>query len=120
MSESYRRIQKSFPILFRLDPAFQEVVFGEPLGGQISFDSLKSAIHDRLLELDNLFNNEDVNHVYEKLFDIIPQAEPNLIPSAPLYHDGDDDVDGDGDDDDGGCLPSSVSLAGTASSTHVL
>ena len=34
--------------------------------------------------------------------------------------DGDDDADGDGDDDDGGCLPSSVSLAGTASSTHVL
>ena len=91
VSESYRRIQKSFPILFRLDPAFQEVVFGEPLGGQISFDSLKSAIHDRLLELDNLFNNEDVNHVYEKLFDIIPQAEPNLIPSAPLYHDDHDD-----------------------------
>merc|ERR1712055_814800 len=60
-------------------------------GGQISFDSLKSAIHDRLLELDTLFNNEDVNHVYEKLFDIIPQAEPNLIPSAPLYHDGDND-----------------------------
>ena len=34
--------------------------------------------------------------------------------------DGDDDADGDGDDDDGGCLPSSVSSAGTASSTHVL
>ena len=34
--------------------------------------------------------------------------------------DDDDDADGDGDDDDGGCLPFSVSLAGTASSTHVL
>ena len=47
-------------------------------------------------------------------------ADDDPMSDADADDDGDDDADGDGDDDDEGCSPFSVSLAGTASRTHVL
>lgn len=86
ITESYRRLHKSFPILFRMDLSFQ-VQFGEPLGEQISFVTLKNTIHTHLLDMETLFQAEDVSHVYEKLFDVSSQVDPSLVPSAPLYDD---------------------------------
>ena len=89
VTESYRRIHSSFPILFRMDqgPFADHIQFGEPLGEQISFVSLKTQIHTLLLDMEKLFKDEEVSHIYEQLFDVSPQADDSsLDPSAPLYH----------------------------------
>ena len=86
VTESYRRIHSSFPILFRMDqgPFADHIKFGEPLGEQISFVSLKTQIHTLLLDMEKLFKEEEISHVYEQLFDVSPQADDSsLDPSAP-------------------------------------
>ena len=90
VTESYRRIHSSFPILFRMDqgPFADHIQFGEPLGEQISFVSLKNQIHTHLLAMEKLFKDEEVSHIYEQLFDVSSQADDSSLgPSAPLYHD---------------------------------
>ena len=88
VTESYRRIHSSFPILFRMDqgPFADNIRFGEPLGEQIPFVSLKTQIHSLLLEMEKQFKDEEVSHIYEQLFDVSSQVvDSSLDPSAPLY-----------------------------------
>ena len=88
VTESYRRIHSSFPILFRMDqgPFADNIRFGEPLGEQIPFVSLKTQIHSLLLEMEKQFKDEEVSHIYEQLFDVSSQVDDSsLDPSAPLY-----------------------------------
>ena len=85
VSDQYQRLHKSFPLLFRIDLAFT-VQFGEPLGEQITFVSLKSAIHTHLLEIETYFQTEDVPHIYEKLFDVFPQDDSSSVPPPPSVH----------------------------------
>ena len=69
-------------------PFADHIQFGEPLGEQISFVSLKNQIHTHLLAMEKLFKDEDISHIYEQLFDVSSQEDdPSLGPSAPLYHD---------------------------------
>ena len=101
VTDSYRRVHKSFPLLFRLDQTFT-VQFGQALGDQISFIILKNSIHAHLMQLEKSFlEDENVSHVYEQLFDILPQVQPFMQPSAPtlplVEHAGDGDG-GDGSD----------------------
>ena len=105
VSDTYRRTHESFPLFFRMDPSSFPVSFGRPLGDEISFVDLKNAIHKCLMDMETQFSDDNVDHVYQVLFNVVSQADPstpgrsddpNLIsldPSAPPYVGGNDGVD---------------------------
>ena len=83
VTESYKRCQKSFPILFRVDSLFGSSI-GQPINDSISFVALKSSIYNHLATLEKSFNeDQNIYHVYEKLFDIeVTPSAPSLSPSS--------------------------------------
>ena len=105
VSDTYRRTHESFPLFFRMDTSSFPVLFGRPLGNEISFVDLKNAIHVCLMDMQTQFSDDDVDHVYEILFSVVSQADPplpdrsadphliSLDPSAPPYVGGTDGVD---------------------------
>ena len=84
VTESYKRTQKSFPILFRVDILFGSSI-GQPINDSISFVALKSSIHSHLASLEKSFNeDQNIYHVYEQLFNIevAPPTAPPLSSSS--------------------------------------
>ena len=78
VSDTYRRTHESFPLFFRMDTSSFPVLFGRPLGNEISFVDLKNAIHVCLMDMQTQFSDDDVDHVYEILFSVVSQADPPL------------------------------------------
>ena len=79
-----------------MDLAFSNVQLGHPLPEDISFERLKATVHADLLQISNLFDEDQVEHVYEKLFDVIPSA-PELLDEPFVQQDAVDsasNVDG--------------------------
>ena len=80
-SEYYKRVYKSYPILYRMDLVFDGVQQGHPVPESITFVNLKTTVHAHLMRISNLFEEDLIQPVYEKLFDISPSA-PALSASG--------------------------------------
>ena len=88
VTESYKKCQKSFPILFRVDSLFGSSI-GQPINDSISFVALKTSVYNHLASLEKSFNeDQNIYHVYEKIFNIEVPSAPPLSSSSSSSDEG--------------------------------
>ena len=70
LPDAFTRTNKSTPIFYRVDLAFPNAEIGHPLPPDVNFDALKNAVHTELSRCHESFAHDQVEHVYERLFNV--------------------------------------------------
>ena len=70
LPDAFTRTNKSTPIFYRVDLAFPDSEIGHPLPQDVTYDNLKNAVHSELSRCHESFAHDQVEHVYERLFNV--------------------------------------------------
>ena len=70
LPDAFTRTNKSTPIFYRVDLAFPDSEIGHPLPPDVTYDNLKNAVHSELSRCHESFAHDQVEHVYERLFNV--------------------------------------------------